>query len=163
VGCLKKVRAESPQPAKSFAGGVPRAGTLDADRLGKIIGAEAVAQDGMVKITIGRDAAMHKMKFSGSMGLTTWAAFAGSEEFASIDGDFAMTAAEVQPVLRALRKADINIVAIHNHMVGESPAYYFVHFWGKGKSTDLADGFKSALDAQAKVPAASATHAPGKN
>lgn len=157
---VKKVRAENPQPAKSFAGGVPKAGTLDADRLGKIVGAEAAAQDGMVKITIGRDAAMHKMKFGGSMGLTTWAAFAGSEELASIDGDFAMTAAEVQPVLQALRKADINLVAIHNHMVGESPAYYFVHFWGKGKPAELANGFKAALDAQAKVPAAAATHTP---
>lgn len=160
---VKKVRAENPQPAKSFAGGVPKAGTLDADRLGKIIGAEAVAQDGMVKIIIGRDAAMHKMKFGGSMGLTTWAAFAGSDELASMDGDFAMTAAEVQPVLEALREADINIVAIHNHMIGESPAYYFVHFWGKGKSAELAKGFKSALDAQAKVPSAAGTHASEKN
>ena len=49
-----------------------------------------------------------------------------------MDGDFIMTAAEVQPVLRALRKAGIHIVALHNHMVGEQPAFYFTHFWGKG-------------------------------
>jgi hypothetical protein len=36
-----------------------------------------------------------------------------------------MSAAEVQPVLRALRKADIHVVALHNHMVGEQPAYYY--------------------------------------
>src|SRR5689334_19659720 len=62
-------------------------------------------------------------------------------------GDFIMSAAEVQPVLRALRTADIHIVALHNHMVGEQPAYYFTHFWGKGSATDLARGLKSAIDA----------------
>jgi hypothetical protein len=60
-----------------------------------------------------------------------------------------MTAAEVQPVLRALRKNGIHIVALHNHMTGEQPAFFFTHFWGKGKPDDLAAGLKAALDAQA--------------
>ena len=59
-----------------------------------------------------------------------------------------MTASEVQPVLRALRKSGIHIVALHNHMAGEQPAFYFTHFWGKGKPAGLAKGIKSALDAQ---------------
>jgi len=79
---------------------------------------------------------------------TTWAAFTGSDELAAIDGDFAMTASEVQSVLRALRRAGIHVVALHNHMVGEEPAYYFTHFWGKGPAAELAHGFPSALDAQ---------------
>ena len=62
-----------------------------------------------------------------------------------------MTADEVQPVLRALRKADIHIVALHNHMVGEQPPFYFTHFWAKGSTEDLATGLKAALDAQAAV------------
>jgi hypothetical protein len=82
------------------------------------------------------------------MGLTTWAAFSGSNAFAAVDGDFIMTAAEVQPVLHALRKAGIHIVALHNHMIGEEPAFYFTHFWGKGSAESLARGVKSALDAQ---------------
>ena len=85
------------------------------------------------------------------MGLTTWAAFSGSDELAAVDGDFIMTAAEVQPVLRALRKSGIHVVALHNHMVGEQPAFYFTHFWGKGKAATLADGLRSALDAQKAV------------
>jgi hypothetical protein len=65
-----------------------------------------------------------------------------------VDGDFIMTAAEVQPVLHALRKAGVHVVALHNHMAGEQPAFYFTHFWGKGKPEELAKGLKSALDAQ---------------
>src|SRR6185436_8661380 len=106
-------------------------------------------QGGVVKVTIGREGTMHGMKVGGSMGLTTWAAFSGSDDLAAVDGDFIMTAAEVQAVLRALRKAGIHVVALHNHMTGEEPAYYFTHFWGKGKAEDLAKGLKAALDAQA--------------
>ena len=101
-----------------------------------------------MKVTIGREGTMHGVKVGGSMGLTTWAAFSGSDELAAVDGDFIMTAAEVQPVLRALRKADIHVVALHNHMVGEQPPFYFTHFWGKGPAEDLAAGLKAALDAQ---------------
>jgi hypothetical protein len=82
------------------------------------------------------------------MGLTTWAAFTGSDELATIDGDFGMTAGEVQPVLRALRRAGIHVVALHNHMVGEEPMYYFIHFWGKGPAAELARGFRATLDTQ---------------
>jgi hypothetical protein len=92
------------------------------------------------------------------MGLTTWAAFAGSDELAVVDGDFAMTSGEVQPVLKALRAAGINIVALHNHMIGETPNVYFTHFWGKGKAEDLAkavgDALKSQASARSRVAAA---------
>src|SRR5207237_398289 len=91
---------------------------------------------------------MHGVKVGGSMGLTTWAAFAGGDESAAVDGDFIMAAGEVRAVLRALRKADIHVVALHNHMVGEQPAFFFTHFWGKGPAEKLAQGIKAALDAQ---------------
>ena len=73
------------------------------------------------------------------------------DELAAVDGDFIMTAAEVQPVLRALRKTGIHVVALHNHMVGEQPAFYFTHFWGKGKAQDLAESLRAALDVQARA------------
>ncbi len=66
------------------------------------------------------------------MGVNTWAAFAGSDDNAVVDGDFAMLESELQGVLKALRKADINIVAIHHHMAGETPRYLFLHYWGRG-------------------------------
>jgi hypothetical protein len=84
------------------------------------------------------------------MGVNTWAAFAGADDAAFVDGDFAMLESEVQPVLKALRKAGINIVAIHNHMTHEQPRYVFLHYWGKGRVADLARGLKSALDTQGR-------------
>jgi Domain of Unknown Function (DUF1259) len=148
---IKKVRQENAKPATRFAGEVPKEGKLDQAAIEKAIGHKAEAQAGVVKVTIGREGTMHGTKVAGSMGLTTWAAFSGSEELAAVDGDFVMAAAEVQPVLRALRKAGIHIVALHNHMVGEEPAFYFTHFWGKGKADELAGAIRAALDVQAKA------------
>ena len=65
-----------------------------------------------------------------------------------MDGDFAMLEGEVQDVLKALRSANINIVAIHNHMIGESPQHIFLHYWGVGPAEELAKGLKAALATQ---------------
>lgn len=145
---IKKVRTKEPQPATRFAGTSPMAGAITAGNIEKILGQKGESQTGVVKVTIGREGMMHGMKVGGSMGLTTWAAFSGSDELAAVDGDFIMTAGEVQSVLRTLRKGDIHIVALHNHMIGEQPAFYFTHFWGKGPAAELAGKVKAALDAQ---------------
>jgi hypothetical protein len=82
------------------------------------------------------------------MGVNTWAAFVGSDGKAVVDGDFAMLEPELQGVLKALRGAGINIVAIHQHMSGEVPRVLFLHFWGVGPAESLAKGIKAALDTQ---------------
>jgi hypothetical protein len=151
---IKKVRAEHPTPATTFGGKLPTAGKIDAAAIEKILGHKSQTKDGVVKVSIGRDGMMHNVKVGEAMGLNTWAAFSGSDELAAMDGDFIMTAAEVQPVLHALRKAGIHIVALHNHMIGEQPAFYFLHFWGKGSTQELARGMQAALDAQAKAAGA---------
>ena len=155
---MKKVRATTPTPASRFDGGVSAYGKLDAEKLSSIVGTKGSLESDIYKITIGRDAEMHGMKFGGSMGLTTWAAFGGTDELAVVDGDFAMTANEVMPVLKALRAAGINIVALHNHMIGETPSIYFTHFWEKGRAEDLAKGLHSALSAQASASKSGAMH-----
>lgn len=158
---IRAIRAARPQPASGFGGATPIPGDFDAEALAKIIGHPATTTDGVVKFTIGRTGRMHGQQIGASMGLTTWAAFSGSDALAAIDGDFIMTADEVQPVLRALRAAGLHVVALHNHMMGEQPGFYFTHYWGKGPATELARAFRSALDAQAVVSKVQAQeHAP---
>ena len=52
---------------------------------------------------------------------------------------------ELQPVLKSLRRGGINVVAIHQHMVGEQPRILFLHYWGLGKAADLAGAVVGAL------------------
>ena len=61
-------------------------------------------------------------------------------------GDFVLLAKEVNPVVRALRENGIQITAIHNHMLFETPRIFFLHFWGIGMPEHLAKGIKEALD-----------------
>ena len=146
---IRAVRAKQARPGERFPGELPVAGSLDAAALGAIMGHEAARQGDVVKVTIPREGRAHGLSVAGSMGLTTWAAFSGSDARASVDGDFIMTAGEVQAVIRALRKAGIHVVALHNHMLDEEPRFFFLHYWGTGPAADLARGVRSALDAQA--------------
>lgn len=146
---VKRVREASPAPAARFAGNpVPDKSAITATTLDSIFGVKGEVSNGMYKVTIGRTASMHGTKIGKQMGVNTWAAFAGSDTNALVDGDFAMTTDELQGVLKALRKAGINIVAIHSHMTHEEPQYVFLHYWGQGPAATLAKGVKSALDTQ---------------
>lgn len=147
---IKQVRRERPEPATRFEGpAVKPGGELDAAQIEAITGLEPAAKPGdVLKISKGRTGKMHGTEVAGTMGLGSWAAFSGSDELAAMDGDFIMTANEVQPVLKSLRDSGIHVVALHNHMIGEEPSFYFTHFWGTGSVKDLAQAFRDALDAQ---------------
>jgi len=57
-----------------------------------------------------------------------------------------LRAAEVNPVLRALRAHGIEVTAVHNHMLDEEPRLFFMHFWAMGDGGRLAEGLRAALD-----------------
>ena len=124
--------------------------TLDAALIDGILGVKGTMSGGVYKAVVGRQAKMHGHEVGAAMGVNTWFAFAGSDQQAVVDGDFAMYESELQPVLKALRKAHIAVVAIHNHMTMEEPRVLFLHFWGIGPARSLATGIKSALDAQGR-------------
>ena len=144
---LKETR--DTKPAAPHADIDPMNSLLDPKKIEAIIGAPGSMKDGVYKTIIGRKAKMGNHEVGKEMGVNTWAAFAGSDDNAIVDGDFAMLEDEVQNVLKVLRSAGINIVAIHNHMINETPRYVFLHYWGVGPSADLAKALKAALDTQA--------------
>ena len=146
-----QVRAAQTTPASNFPGDIPSPSNITAGPIEEALGIKSQSMDGMVKVVIGRTAKLHGITVGNEMGVNTWAAFAGSDEQAVVDGDFAMHENELQTVLKAMRKADINIVAIHHHMTHEEPRYVFLHYWGKGKAVDLAKAVKKALVAQQAV------------
>jgi len=57
-----------------------------------------------------------------------------------------LRAAEVNPVLRALREHGVEVTAVHNHMLDEQPRLFFMHFWAVGDAVRLAEGLRAALD-----------------
>jgi hypothetical protein len=149
LDAIKAVRAKAPQPKERSEGtAIPVKSAIDAAKIEAAFGVKPAARDGMVKVTIGRPAttAACGCKIGKVMGVNTWAAFAGTEENAVVDGDFAVAEDELQPVLKSLRGSGVDIVAIHHHMVGEQPRILFLHYWGRGPATTLAGAVKKALD-----------------
>jgi Domain of Unknown Function (DUF1259) len=145
----KGIHGPNAKPGGSFSAAgqpsLPEKNSITAAPLNEIFGIQGEAKDGMVKFTIGRPATMHGVKIDNAMGVNTWAAFAGSDNNAVVDGDFAVTEDELQPVLKSLLKDKINIVAIHQHMTHEEPRIMFFHYWGRGQAKDLANAVKGGL------------------
>lgn len=147
---IAEIRKANPTPQAQFPGSIPTPSSINGEALSQILGVKGESKDGMFKVSVGRPATMHGAKIGNAMGVNTWAAFAGTDEEAVVDGDFAMLKEEMQLVLRAMRKGGINVVAIHQHMSNDEPHYFFMHYWGKGKASDLARTIKQALDTQSE-------------
>jgi hypothetical protein len=148
----KDVRAAQPQPAKMFGSGFnPGKSAITGKTIDDVLGTKGQANNGMFKVVIGRATKMPcGCAMTKEMGVNTWAAFAGADDNAVVDGDFAVLEDELQPVLKTLRGGGINIVAIHSHMTHENPRILFLHYWGKGAISALAKTLKGALDSQVK-------------
>ena len=137
----------TPAPLAPWGGGTGE--PLDTAKLAKIVGHEGEQSGAVYKITVGRDdlgMKEHGAAINARMGLNTWAAFVGTQEDAAIAGDVAMLENEITPVVKALRKNGLDVVAIHHHMTGDRPLVIFLHYWGRGPAEKLATGFKAALD-----------------
>jgi hypothetical protein len=138
-------RPSSTSPAATSPGS---GGGIDTASIARIVGHQGEQSGAVYKITVGRDDL--KLTEMGApigtrMGLNTWAAFIGTNDKAAVAGDVAMLASEVTPVLKALRKNGLEVVAIHQHMTTTTPTIYFLHYWGTGPADKLATGFKAAL------------------
>jgi hypothetical protein len=82
-----------------------------------------------------------------AMGVTTVMNFQSTPEGkAAITGDFVLLDKEVNPVARALRQHGIDVTAIHNHGLQDSPRLFYMHFWANDDAATLARGLKAALD-----------------
>lgn len=122
---------------------------FDVPALDELVKYKGVVNGPTYKYTVGRDdvqiVAMGA-EMTTAIGLNSWASFAGKQDAAHIAGDIAMLEGEVNEVIKALRSHNLEVVALHHHMLGEQPRTIFLHYYGRGPAVDLAKGFRAALD-----------------
>jgi Domain of Unknown Function (DUF1259) len=121
---------------------------FDLAALDKTVGLTGKVNGPTYKYVVGRDdlrVIAMGVEVTTAIGLNTWAAFAGESNAARIAGDVAMLESEVNAVIRALRMHDLEVVAVHQHMLGEQPRIIFLHYYGTGPALALAGGFRAAL------------------
>jgi hypothetical protein len=122
---------------------------FDLPALDKTVGLTGKVNGPIYKYVVGRDdlrVIAMGAEITTAIGLNNWAAFAGQSEAAHIAGDVAMLENEVNAVIRALRKHNLEVVAVHQHMLEEQPRIIFLHYYGRGPASTLAEGFRAALD-----------------
>lgn len=147
----------SPAPAAAQSGNnaTPAAGPptgkelFDLAALDAVVKYKGVVNGPTYKYTVGRDdlqSLMMGTEMTTAIGLNSWAAFAGKQDNAHIAGDIAMLEHEVNPVIKTLRAHHLEVVAVHNHMLGDTPRMMFLHYYGRGPADQLATGFRAALD-----------------
>ena len=129
----------------------PPAVTTGWERVTEVLGKKGdLSADGVYKVTFPRNdlhVTMHGAPVPVGMGLASWAAFTrlpGGETL--VMGDTVMLGAEVNHVIDALRAGGIEVVALHNHMMGEQPQIMFMHYQGEGSAEALAQTIRHALD-----------------
>ena len=138
-------------PPATTAGPAPTI-DLDSAKLDQIMGVKGTATGGVFQFAVPRrDPILESgMQVNGPLGGANAINFqpTGNGK-AAITGDFLVTGNEVNPLIRALRAADIEVTAIHSHMLDEQPRMFFIHFWANDEALKLARGIRTALETTA--------------
>jgi hypothetical protein len=122
---------------------------LDTGKLNEALGVKGVANGGVYQFNVPRRDPITEE------GMTVNAALGGANAInfqptgagkAAITGDFLVTGDEVNPLIRALRAGDIEVTAIHSHMLNENPRLFFIHFWANDDAQKLARNVRVALE-----------------
>jgi hypothetical protein len=135
-------------PPATTAGAAPNI-DLDTAKIDEAMRAKGTANGGVYQFGIPRrDPPMESgMQVTAALGGANAINFQPTGDGkAAITGDFLVTGNEVNPLIRALRAGDIEVTAIHSHMLDEEPRLFFIHFWANDDAVKLARSVRAALD-----------------
>jgi hypothetical protein len=153
VQLAKGLRQALSASATPFGGGSASAAagpTLDAKTIEQALGRQGRdVGAGVFQVTVPRAESISAMgePLLPAMGVVTVLNFQPTGDGkAAITGDFVLLDKEVNPVARALRQHGIDVTAIHNHGLADTPRLFYMHFWANDDPAKLAQGLKAALD-----------------
>jgi hypothetical protein len=147
---------KTPMAAPDAAAEKASAFPLDTVALARALGRSGSVTGGVYQVSVPRAEPIREagMEIPPSMGLATAINLqpTGGGK-AAATGDFVLTAAEVNPVLRSLSQDGIVVTALHSHMLTEEPRLFFMHFWANDDAVHLAQGLRAALGHTGSQPA----------
>jgi hypothetical protein len=104
---------------------------------------------------------VHGIAIKPGLALGSWAAFRRAGTHSVVHGDLVLTEAEVNPVISKLQDGGLQITALHNHLIEETPHLMYVHYWGEGAEATLASALRAALQTTKTPLTAAPTPAAG--
>jgi uncharacterized protein DUF1259 len=122
---------------------------LDQKQIETALGRSGRLNNGVLQVSVPRAEKITEngMELLPAMGVNTALNFQPTGDGkAAITGDFVLIGREVNPVAKALREHGIQVTALHNHALSDSPRLFYMHFWATDDAVKLARGLKAALD-----------------
>jgi hypothetical protein len=151
AGKIHAALALSKTPFTAAAAPAAAAGSIDLDTaaIDRALGGKGTIAAGVYQVGVPRAQPVNDMNMAlpaamGSAEAFNFQPLGGGK--AAITGDFILVAGEVSPVMRALRDNGIDVTALHNHMIGDNPRMFFMHFWAHDDLPKLLTGLHAALD-----------------
>jgi biotin operon repressor len=149
AGVLARAAQTPPQPPPPAAGG------LKTTAIDQALGLTGQMQGDVYRVGMPRtdlQVTVHGIAIKPGLALGSWAAFrrtTGGK--AVVHGDLVLTEPEINPVISKLQEGGLQITALHNHLLEETPRLMYVHYWGEGDEATLAKNLRTAL-AASKTP-----------
>ena len=146
---LRRALGASRTPTGTPAAAVPEELAFDTKALDVAMGGQGKAAGGTYQFSFPRADQVTEdgMPVPASLGLATSINFQPTGNGRAVaTGDFVMIGSEVPAVIAELRRHGIEVTALHNHLIGEQPRLFFMHFWGNDQASRLAQGLRAALD-----------------
>jgi hypothetical protein len=141
--------SRTPTNGEPTAPAAPAALSLDTKALDAALGGQGKVAGGTYQFSFPRAEQITEdgQPVPPSLGLATAINFQPTTKGRAVTtGDFVLIGSEVTPVLTELRRHGIDVTALHNHLTGEQPRLFFMHFWGNGAAMTLGQGLRAALD-----------------
>jgi len=133
---------------------VASAQTPDWQAVEKVFGRKGVIQGDVFKIAFPRSdlrVKIGEISIKPGLALTSWVAFKPIGSHTMIMGDLVLLEEEVIPVMSKLVASGVEVTGLHNHLNNESPRAMYMHYYGQGEPTKLAETMKAAM-ALTKTP-----------
>lgn len=135
---------------------------LNLDGIADAMGKQGDLSGEMYKVSFPRsdlNVKVENVAIKPALALVSWAAFIKSGSTAMTYGDIVLLENEINPVISKLEERDIEISALHNHLLHENPRIMYIHFMGHGDEVEMAKGIREAL-ALTKTPLVSTLSGP---
>lgn len=146
---MKEALALSATPMGAPSAAPAQASSFDWTKVQEALGVKGTERGGVLQVGVSRKEKITTAdgtEVPAFMGTATAINLQPTSKGVAITGDFVMTGAEVNSVIRELRKAGIQITALHSHMLDENPRLFFMHFWANDDAVKLARGLRAALE-----------------
>jgi hypothetical protein len=125
---------------------------IDSTALNNVFGKKGTVTNNVYKISYPRSDLKVKVGnflVAPGLALGTWVGIINMGDHAMMMGDLVLLDAEVPKVINKLVEENLEVTAIHNHLINEIPAVKYVHYHGEGNATELAQKIKAVLQVTA--------------